>query len=615
MKKYLIFGIVIFLLGIIILVSPILINTLSSNTSENLTFTGNQNITRNLTIYTYANVTGAYLNLSADNNLGLKHFYNVEDDNTIVLDTRANSIMINITNGFNIKMISVKLNISSNGTLQAGFKSANGSGHPTGNYLISQNFTMNSTGLDKWYNLTFTNSYRLNDSKNYTLILNSNFSGGVRGQWRIDNTPLITPYYTFSTDSEVSWGGIDNNVYPMYELWGFSYVNNPYILVNNSQIWNFTGDFNKTNNKTFNFASVLNTALNSGSCNCIGCELITNNCSINFTFHSDTNGILEINNINISWLEYTNPNLTIFAPNTTYTGITYIPLNLSALDDWEIDVCSYNVTRGASTEIANTIFNCSNKTFTVSGDANYVLHLCVNDTSGNQNCTDSSFTINSYIPPPASPSSGGGGGGLPDEELSKEFSILNTNLQNIIDIKLAKDSKRPREKTLVLINREKKEITIELSCNEIDVNKSSREIDVCSYVKFANTTLVLSPNEDKPTETTFYLFTPDYSDFGEKFFVNIIAKQKDSSYFSKLSVSSDVSYLATIFYKWSYFPFQSDTNEDKSAYPVFMVSLILSMIFLIGSISIFNKAEMLLTGFLIGFTLFFLTFFLLALIL
>lgn len=118
-----------------------------------------------------------------------------------------------------------------------------------------------------------------------------------------------------------------------------------------------------------------------------------------------------------------NPNLTIFEPNQTYIGITYIPINFSAVDNVALSVCYFNVTRGASLEIANTYINCSaNTTLTVSGDATYLFNMCINDTFNNQNCSSATFKTVSYIPPPSPPSSPTGGGG--------SFTIFNQSLTN-----------------------------------------------------------------------------------------------------------------------------------------------------------------------------------------
>jgi len=276
---------------------------------------------------------------------------------------------------------------------------------------------------------------------------------------------------------------------------------------------------------------------------------------------------------------------------------------LSNVTDINLNSCKYSIWTG-STPGTNTSFTCNSNTIaTAPGFGTYKLFIYATDLANNENSQNLSFTT--------SISSGttitGGGATTPEkEEVSKEFSILNTNLENKINLKLAKSSVRPREKTIILINRMKKPITIELSCDQTDVNKSSREIDVCAYIKFPNQTLILSANEENPTESSFFFYTPSYSDFREKYYANIIATEKESKSYSKLSLSSDVSLLATIFYKYSYYPFQSDIpDEEKSAYPVFLLALIVGIIVLIGSIAIFQRANLILTGLLVGFALFF----------
>jgi hypothetical protein len=206
-----------------------------------------------------------------------------------------------------------------------------------------------------------------------------------------------------------------NNAYvpKLYETqinWtNYSYPANASIYVNNTSIWSFVNEFNHTNNKTNDFASTLNTALNSGTCDCVGCSLVGDNCVIPFNFSSDTAGRFEYFDVDINWLEYINPNLTINAPNQTYTAITNVPLNITTEENHEFDYCYFNITRGASTEVANTeILDCNYTTFTVSGDANYIAYVYINDSSGNANYSSASFTIDDYVPPAGS--SGGGGG-------------------------------------------------------------------------------------------------------------------------------------------------------------------------------------------------------------
>lgn len=118
------------------------------------------------------------------------------------------------------------------------------------------------------------------------------------------------------------------------------------------------------------------------------------------------------------------PNLTINAPNTTYSGITYIPVNITALDNDGISNCYFNITRGASLEVLSTrIDNCANTTFIVSGNAVYVIHILVNDTTGNINISEATFTTTSYIPPPVIITPGGGGGGIIEKLIPEKAKI------------------------------------------------------------------------------------------------------------------------------------------------------------------------------------------------
>lgn len=117
------------------------------------------------------------------------------------------------------------------------------------------------------------------------------------------------------------------------------------------------------------------------------------------------------------------PNLTIHEPNSTQSSRTF-SINFSATDDFGIDSCVFNITRGASVEVANTfVANCANTTTTVSTDADYVLWVKVNDTSGNTNISQSGFSVSSSINPGGGGGNGGGGGG------GGGGSITNTIIQ------------------------------------------------------------------------------------------------------------------------------------------------------------------------------------------
>jgi len=95
-------------------------------------------------------------------------------------------------------------------------------------------------------------------------------------------------------------------------------------------------------------------------------------------------------------VDTTRPNVTLNDPGATETSLTF-DINFTAVDDsTELQTCTFNITVGASLEVAETtVANCHNSSATVSSGAptNYVLHIKVNDTLGNQNITDFDFTV------------------------------------------------------------------------------------------------------------------------------------------------------------------------------------------------------------------------------
>ncbi len=103
-------------------------------------------------------------------------------------------------------------------------------------------------------------------------------------------------------------------------------------------------------------------------------------------------------------VDTTAPSLTIASPVGSYTSQTGITLQYTANDNNNLSTCSYNVTKGASVEIASTfISGCANTIFSVSSVGDYVLWLSANDSVGNIKIVNSNFSI--ILP------SGGGGGG------------------------------------------------------------------------------------------------------------------------------------------------------------------------------------------------------------
>lgn len=287
------------------------------------------------------------------------------------------------------------------------------------------------------------------------------------------------------------------------------------VIVNTSMVYNFTGTFNQTNNRTSDMKLAFNASLDNGACT--GGALIGNNCSIPLLFHSDTAGTLEISDIDVTWQEYTKPNLTVTAPNTTFDGFTYIPLNFTAVDDYALDKCFYNVTRGASLEKETTYTSCyANTTFTVSGDATYVVNLCVNDTSGNQNCTDVTFKTISYVPP-VYPSGSGGSGSVIVVGEESTWSMETESKTGSYQLSIGANT--VRSKDLLFNNNGKNVLTVKLKATG----------KVAEYVSFEDDTITLPVLKDIQTRVPFMIEVPEGTPKGV-YTGNIEATATDGSY-------------------------------------------------------------------------------------
>jgi len=95
------------------------------------------------------------------------------------------------------------------------------------------------------------------------------------------------------------------------------------------------------------------------------------------------------------------PSINISRPSATETSLT-IPILLNITNKTALSFCYFNITRGASTEVANTeIVNCLNTTAVLSGEATYIINTWANNSYGYFNSTSKNFTV----------SLGGGGGG------------------------------------------------------------------------------------------------------------------------------------------------------------------------------------------------------------
>ena len=130
-----------------------------------------------------------------------------------------------------------------------------------------------------------------------------------------------------------------------------SQINNSVISIVNSQVWNYSGQFNQTNNKTNNIASIINQYLTAS-------YLVGSNYIIPFIFHSDTAGILQ-------YLDLIFNNDGFLENSQTFNTSTY---------ETQSEKFDINITYDSSyyTSSANLIYNGTSYTGTKSGTGNTV---------------------------------------------------------------------------------------------------------------------------------------------------------------------------------------------------------------------------------------------------
>ncbi|MDH3352820.1 MAG: hypothetical protein OEL87_00025 [Nanoarchaeota archaeon] len=124
---------------------------------------------------------------------------------------------------------------------------------------------------------------------------------------------------------------------------------------------------------------------------------------------NDTSNNLNFSTIsNLTFIyDNINPVIEIIAP----IGMVYsrtIDINIDVTDLGGADYCEYNITIGASTEVANTEMpSCDIASAVVSSDADYVINIFVNDTTGNFETISGNFSTYAL-----DSSAGGGGSGI-----------------------------------------------------------------------------------------------------------------------------------------------------------------------------------------------------------
>lgn len=249
---------------------------------ENLYYSGNEDITRNISISKYVNITSGYMNLS-----GLLLAQHIPNQYECRIFNGENQVA-DCTNIFDYNDSNYAYPIGGS----TNFFNANYTTPDTYN-LSDLRFNVQESYTDvRIFNYS-SNSWNTLHSASYPWI-NHLTSYGITND-NINNKTIQLSFYKYSNSN--------TKIYEISMFWGnsSSYVTNPSVFLTDYEIWSYSGIFTGTNVTTSSFASELNGAINKGKCDCTGCSLSGNNCSVPFIFHSDSNGILQYSNLNINY--------------------------------------------------------------------------------------------------------------------------------------------------------------------------------------------------------------------------------------------------------------------------------------------------------------------------
>jgi len=328
----------------------------NSLTFENLTFIGNENITRYLEVPEGISVTNAYLNLSGYNNSEGAY------DDCYQESANVSTACGGYANGTYFVVgtwADTTANITDEDWGTMAFREGVGT-----DYLYVNYSKPAGMGYALWQ-LGYQNATA--NVTNVTIPSDCFDAFSDLLQLRIDSVQEATDLYILANCHNGSeFTEIFNTIdvgcefYEEAVTWlaENSSIENPSISIENVDVWNFTGEFNQTNNRTSNLASTINEHLNST-------YLIGTTYVIPFIFHSDTIGILQYLDL-------------LFSDELTENSQTFNATTFElAEESFEL-----NITYGSGdwTDIsANLIYNETSYLGTATGGGNNILFSSIVD--------------------------------------------------------------------------------------------------------------------------------------------------------------------------------------------------------------------------------------------
>lgn len=335
--------------------------------AENLTFTGNQNITRNLTFASNtALFTQAMLNLSGfnvTNVTDIEKSYSCSGSFTqacslAVDEQHYNSADAYATNGsYVIENVSIPNTFTNISWTTEGIYAYETCSELNYAYLeiyywrwsdSTWQFFMYNNGQQSLSNLAFgLNPCSTVSSSN--IIISSMQLPEVALNRTINELRIKTIFI-----GRIQNGAVNKSWYQEGQTNSFSYPSNISINIGNNLSYSYTGIFNQINNRTLNLSSIINSYLNST-------YLVGSNYTIPFVFHSDSAGNLMYSDMNFTGVTYPSINLTFPTNNSVIANNATLNASFSSetlLTNATLYVWNstgiYNVTNTTITGLTNS---------------------------------------------------------------------------------------------------------------------------------------------------------------------------------------------------------------------------------------------------------------------
>lgn len=400
--------------------------------------------------------------------------------------------------------------------------------------------------------LTFNNNNIYGGYKTYTIIVN-----GKTGNWSIYNQSgsLLNSLIETKTKWYLTWdsgtggcrsdGGFSCSTSTL--IWNFSVTADKYILVNlNSPtdkviLSNYTTYFSSnftTNGPAYNISNATlyiwypnSTIFNTTTINLTG-NNNQSNISVNLVYRNGFQNytwnylVYSSANDGIPYWALTNRTLMVndtipptLIVNQPSINISSVPFNISITpyDYGGISYCYYNVTRGASTEIANTqlVAPYYNDTNTLSGEGSYVIKFFCNDTAGLSVNASQALEYHIIIPPnPGGGGSSGGGGGAPIILTPTNWTMSTDGNTAVYDIQITPGSTRVKQLVFSNLGVSARKITLTCEnvigtlCANIQYEKNF-ELPALSGIKTSKSVTLDIPKDAETKDNVFNMYATD----------------------------------------------------------------------------------------------------------